>query len=56
MAISCKARCLPEARRIHDIALSGNGESTSAREFEQVIELIGRVKADYDLPERLNWY
>jgi wyosine [tRNA(Phe)-imidazoG37] synthetase (radical SAM superfamily) len=43
----------PEARRINDIALSGNGESTSAREFEQVIELLGRVKADYDLPEAL---
>jgi wyosine [tRNA(Phe)-imidazoG37] synthetase (radical SAM superfamily) len=42
-----------EARRLHDIALSGNGESTSAKEFEQVIELLGRVKADYDLPEAL---
>ena len=43
----------PEARRINDIALSGNGEPTSAREFEQVVELIGRVKCDYDLPEEL---
>ncbi|MDQ3185944.1 MAG: radical SAM protein [Pseudomonadota bacterium] len=43
----------PEARRINDIALSGNGEPTSAREFEQVIELIGRVKCDYDLPKEL---
>ncbi|MDN5936063.1 MAG: radical SAM protein, partial [Nitrosospira sp.] len=43
----------PEARRINDIALSGNGEPTSAREFEQVIELIGQVKCDYDLPEEL---
>ncbi|SEN57801.1 Wyosine [tRNA(Phe)-imidazoG37] synthetase, radical SAM superfamily [Nitrosospira multiformis] len=42
-----------EARRLHDIALSGNGESTSAREFEQVIELLGRVKNDFDLPEAL---
>jgi wyosine [tRNA(Phe)-imidazoG37] synthetase (radical SAM superfamily) len=42
-----------EARRLHDIALSGNGESTSAKEFEQVIELLGRVKADYALPEAL---
>lgn len=42
-----------EARRLHDIALSGNGESTSAKEFEQVIELLGRVKADFDLPEAL---
>jgi wyosine [tRNA(Phe)-imidazoG37] synthetase (radical SAM superfamily) len=43
----------PEARRVNDIAISGNGEPTSAREFEQVIELIARVKDDYDLPEGL---
>jgi wyosine [tRNA(Phe)-imidazoG37] synthetase (radical SAM superfamily) len=43
----------PEARRINDIAFSGNGEPTSAREFEQVVELVGRVKADFDLPEAL---
>ncbi|MBN9125747.1 MAG: radical SAM protein [Nitrosospira sp.] len=40
-------------RRINDIAISGNGEPTSAREFEQVIELIARVKRDYDLPKEL---
>ena len=33
-----------EARRINDIALSGNGEPTSPQEFERVIDLIGRVK------------
>ena len=43
----------PESRRINDIALSGNGEPTSAREFEQVIELIGNIKHDYDLPAEL---
>ena len=43
----------PEARRINDIALSGNGEPTSAKEFEQVIELIGQVKRDFDLPKEL---
>ncbi len=32
-----------EARRIVDVALSGNGEPTSAREFPQVIALIARV-------------
>lgn len=42
-----------DARRINDIALSGNGEPTSAREFEQVIELIGQVKRDFDLPKEL---
>ena len=43
----------PEARRVNDIAISGNGEPTSAREFEQVIELIARVKGDYNLPRGL---
>ncbi|SEI78473.1 radical SAM protein [Nitrosomonas eutropha] len=42
-----------EARIIKDIALSGNGEPTSAREFEQIIEIIGRTKADFPLPEKL---
>jgi wyosine [tRNA(Phe)-imidazoG37] synthetase (radical SAM superfamily) len=41
---------VPEgARRLNDIALSGNGEPTSARAFPQVIELIGRVMVDFDL-------
>jgi len=43
----------PEVRVIQDIALSGNGEPTSAKEFEQVIELIGRVKKDFPLPDHL---
>ena len=43
----------PEARVIKDIALSGNGEPTSAREFEQIIETIGKVKADFPLPKEL---
>lgn len=41
---------VPEgARRLNDIALSGNGEPTSAKTFPQVIALIGRVMADFDL-------
>ena len=41
---------VPEgARRLNDIALSGNGEPTSAKAFPQVIELIGRVMADFEL-------
>ncbi len=41
---------VPEgARRLNDIALSGNGEPTSAKAFPQIIELIGRVMADFDL-------
>ncbi|MBS0300448.1 MAG: radical SAM protein [Proteobacteria bacterium] len=43
----------PEMRKIHDIALSGNGEPTSAKEFDQVIEVIGRVKQDFTLPADL---
>ncbi len=43
----------PETRVIKDIALSGNGEPTSAREFEQIIEIIGKVKADFPLPAEL---
>jgi wyosine [tRNA(Phe)-imidazoG37] synthetase (radical SAM superfamily) len=43
----------PEMRKIHDIALSGNGEPTSAKEFDQVIEVIGRVKQDFALPADL---
>ncbi|HLP99306.1 MAG TPA: radical SAM protein [Sideroxyarcus sp.] len=37
-------RVPPEARRINDIAISGNGEPTSAQEFAEVIELIGKLK------------
>ncbi|OYW39958.1 MAG: radical SAM protein [Hydrogenophilales bacterium 12-61-10] len=41
---------VPEgARRLNDIALSGNGEPTSARAFPQVIELIGQVMTELDL-------
>ncbi len=38
-----------EQQSIRDIALSGNGEPTSSKEFDQVIGLIGSVVADYDL-------
>ena len=48
-----QAQVPPDARRINDIALSGNGEPTSAREFAQVIELIAGVKRDYELPREL---
>ncbi len=39
-----------EVRRINDIALSGNGEPTSAGEFAQVIELVGKLKKELALP------
>jgi hypothetical protein len=45
-------RHVPEgARRINDIALSGNGEPTSSSEFSQVIELIARIRRETALPE-----
>jgi len=33
----------PETRRVVDIAFSGNGEPTSADEFAEAVELVGRV-------------
>ncbi len=43
---------VPEgARRINDIALSGNGEPTSAAEFARIIEIIARVRREVALPE-----
>lgn len=43
---------VPEgARRINDIALSGNGEPTSSPEFAQVIKLIERLRREVALPE-----
>jgi wyosine [tRNA(Phe)-imidazoG37] synthetase (radical SAM superfamily) len=38
-----------EARRLNDIALSGNGEPTSAKEFAQVVDLIGTIMTEFDL-------
>ncbi len=43
---------VPEgARRINDIALSGNGEPTSSAEFVRVMALIARVRREVALPE-----
>lgn len=44
------ARVPVEARRLNDIALSGNGEPTSAREFESVVDLIGEVRRQTRVP------
>jgi wyosine [tRNA(Phe)-imidazoG37] synthetase (radical SAM superfamily) len=41
---------VPEgARRLNDIALSGNGEPTSSRQFAKVIDLVGRMKTEFAL-------
>jgi wyosine [tRNA(Phe)-imidazoG37] synthetase (radical SAM superfamily) len=44
-----KSRVPEGARRLNDIALSGNGEPTSARVFPRVIALIAQVMADFGL-------
>jgi wyosine [tRNA(Phe)-imidazoG37] synthetase (radical SAM superfamily) len=38
-----------EQRAIRDIAISGNGEPTSAAEFDRVVELIGGIAGDHGL-------
>jgi wyosine [tRNA(Phe)-imidazoG37] synthetase (radical SAM superfamily) len=48
-----QTRVPAEARRLNDIALSGNGEPTSAKAFPQVIELIGRLIVEFDLVGRI---
>ncbi len=45
---------VPEAsRRLNDIALSGNGEPTSARRFDEVIETVGRVRRALHVPDEV---
>lgn len=45
---------VPEGiRRLNDLAISGNGEPTSAPEFASVVALLGRVMKDYTLPADL---
>jgi wyosine [tRNA(Phe)-imidazoG37] synthetase (radical SAM superfamily) len=45
---------VPEgARRINDIALSGNGEPTSADKFVQVVELVGKLMRELSLPPHI---
>jgi wyosine [tRNA(Phe)-imidazoG37] synthetase (radical SAM superfamily) len=48
-----QARVPEGARRLNDVALSGNGEPTSAKAFPEVIELIGRVLVDFALVGRV---
>ncbi len=43
----------PEARRLNDIALSGNGEPTSASDFEGVVARIGAVMQEFGLAGRI---
>ena len=44
------ARHVPQScRRLSDIAISGNGEPTSSRQFGQVVQLIGTIMREFDL-------
>lgn len=42
-------RVPPESRRLNDIAFSGNGEPTSAREFAAAVDAVGGVMREFDL-------
>jgi pyruvate-formate lyase-activating enzyme len=47
-------RRVPEgARRLNDIAVSGNGEPTTSRQFGEVVDLIGRVRAELHVPQEV---
>jgi wyosine [tRNA(Phe)-imidazoG37] synthetase (radical SAM superfamily) len=47
---------LPEgSRRICDIAISGNGEPTSARRFDEIVALIARIIREFALAQRIKW-
>lgn len=42
--------CVPEdARRLNDVAFSGNGEPTTSKQFAECVALVGRVLADFNL-------
>lgn len=43
----------PEARRLMDVAFSGNGEPTSAAEFDATVERVERVLRDFGLLDSL---
>ena len=48
------ARHVPDgARRLVDIAFSGNGEPTSAAEFAEAVDCVGRIIEQFGLKEKL---
>jgi wyosine [tRNA(Phe)-imidazoG37] synthetase (radical SAM superfamily) len=46
-----RRRVPPEARRLDDVAFSGNGEPTSSPQFVASIQIVGRVLAELGLRE-----
>lgn len=45
----------PECRVIRDIAISGNGEPTSAREFKEIVGVIGESMRIFELIGKINF-
>jgi wyosine [tRNA(Phe)-imidazoG37] synthetase (radical SAM superfamily) len=43
----------PEARRLVDVAFSGNGEPTSAAEFDAAVEVVDQVLREFSLRDQL---
>ena len=43
----------PESRRLVDVAFSGNGEPTSAREFPAIVKIAGETLKDFGLLENI---
>src|ERR1035437_3721203 len=43
----------PEARRLVDVAFSGNGEPTSAAEFAEAVERVAQVMREFGLLENV---
>lgn len=44
-----QTRVPEDARRLNDVAFSGNGEPTTSRQFGECVALVARVLADFDL-------
>ncbi len=44
-----QSRVPEDARRLNDVAFSGNGEPTTSKQFAECVALVGRVLADFDL-------
>lgn len=42
----------PSNRRLNDIALSGNGEPTTCRQFAEVVDVVGAAMEEFDLVGR----
>jgi len=48
-----QTRVPEDARRLNDIAFSGNGEPTTSKQFAECVDLVGRVLADFGLAGKI---